>query len=730
MRAQDTRPQESGLTIKTTTQEVALDLIVRDSHGKIVKNLKATDVEITEDGVKQELRSFRAVSGQAEPGGKKGKSEKTDLATTKPMQLPATNVVCFVFHNLGPVPRRFAISAAGEFIKNDLAPGTWLGAFTLGANGRLIGLHPFTTNRDEMVAAIQNAFAAPTADFGQATAALQSAAPNIYTINATLVGNPSAGGTVVTNVVHTGGEINNQANNGADVGNSAGEQVVRGEMADQRREFGDISGRQQMDQINGMIEQLASLPGRKTVLFMSSGFTTNGDADQFQKLVERANKAEVTVYALDATGLSQNSNVVAGNAAVAQTASVSQTQSKNAGTQAIGGGITASTGGSVGQMAEKSRQGTYLEQAVRGSDTQAPMRALSESTGGFLIANTNDLKKPFQKLVEDVSTRYEAVYAPAAGKFDGHFREIKVKLSRSDWTVENRKGYFAIPDLNGWTPAPFETAALGVLSASPMPKAFDFSAHVLQYRPQGANSQRELAIEIPGSAVTATAEPDAQRHRLHVSVLALIKDSNGQIVDKVSRDTPYQIPDANLAAAHDATVPYYFPVSLPPGHYTADVAVLDREANRASVQTLQIDNPEHKGVGISSVVLVEGIQPVQGQYDPNDPFEVQAGPTQTVRITPSFNTKLKADAKPAVYFVVYPNAANSEKPKLHVELLVGGQLRGKQDADLPPANASGMIPMQIPAPARPGECELRLTAVQGGETSTQSVKYTIGGSGN
>jgi hypothetical protein len=98
-----------------------------------------------------------------------------------------------------------------------------------------------------------------------------------------------------------------------------------------------------------------------------------------------------------------------------------------------------------------------------------------------------------------------------------------------------------------------------------------------------------------------------------------------------------------------------------------------------------------------------------------------------VRVSPRFNSKFDEDAKPSVYFVVYPDKAKAEKPKIHVELLVNGQLRGRQDADLPPPNDSGEIPMRLPAPAKPGQCELRFTVVQGDESSTQSVKYTIGG---
>ena len=65
--AQDAPPPESATTIHATVNEVALDLVVRDKKGRLVKNLKPGDVEIYEDGVRQEIRSLRLVSGARHP---------------------------------------------------------------------------------------------------------------------------------------------------------------------------------------------------------------------------------------------------------------------------------------------------------------------------------------------------------------------------------------------------------------------------------------------------------------------------------------------------------------------------------------------------------------------------------------------------------------------------------------------------------------------------------------
>jgi VWFA-related protein len=234
-----------------------------------------------------------------------------------------------------------------------------------------------------------------------------------------------------------------------------------------------------MDQIKLLIRQLGTFPGHKTVLLLSPGFTTNGEPDQFQAMLNKANLADLSFYAFDANGFSQTSTAQASTMAMQHVAALSQQQRVESTMKAGDTGM-----GSSGVVAELSRQDNYLHDAVRTSDSQVGLRALAEGTGGFLVANTNDLRKPFQQIVEDAETHYEADYHPSSGKYDGHFRKIEVKLARADLKVDSRNGYFAIPDFGGTAPLqPFEMAGLATLNASPPPHAFDFRTAAFQFRP-------------------------------------------------------------------------------------------------------------------------------------------------------------------------------------------------------------------------------------------------------
>src|SRR5215831_15641165 len=57
-------PQQSS-TVVVNTGEVALDVVVRDKRGRPAKDLSVSDFEVYEDGVKQEVNSFRFISSTA-----------------------------------------------------------------------------------------------------------------------------------------------------------------------------------------------------------------------------------------------------------------------------------------------------------------------------------------------------------------------------------------------------------------------------------------------------------------------------------------------------------------------------------------------------------------------------------------------------------------------------------------------------------------------------------------
>ena len=696
--AQDVTPPPAGPTIRVTTTEVALDMVVRDKKGRQAKNLKPGDVEIYEDGVKQPITSFRLVTAREQEPAKPGQPAKLQPSSTS-LPLRELNTICIVFHNIDPVVRPHAVAAVKEFIRSNLPPESYIGIFNL--NEKLIPVHEFTKNREEL---LSSNLAGTGLDFNSASVALLSASPNVTTVNAQV---NTATHTASVTVDTTGGEVSRTAILNADVATGAGANRLRGDQVREQSDFGNLFGMHETDRMSALVSQLTPLPGRKSVLLVSTGLKLTGDPDLLQKIITNANAHGITVYSLDITELADNtSSVQAGKEALDRQASVSRQQTNR--------------GANAQQMHDNARAGDDILAAVRTSNTQSALRALSEGTGGFLIANTNDFRKPFQQLAENLEAHYEAVYKPTSIKYDGRLHKIEVKVARNDLDVESRTGYFAMPDLKGSGPmTPEEFTAMSVLNVEHRPHAFDFHVAAYHFQKDAATPVAALAFDLPGAKLGDAVDPSTKTHKFEVSLLALIRDANGEVVDKYSLTKPYYIPEANLAAVRAEDLTYTHPLDLPPGHYTVDTAIVDRSGAQATTATSSFEIPAPpKGIGISSLVMVQSLDPAGAAPDLADPFTFK-----DKHIVPMVDAKVAGASKRYIYFVVYKNKANAEKPKMRLEFKNAGQVFADQTVDLPEPDAAGAIAMFVGAASRPGNCELRITAMQGDESAGEQLTY-------
>lgn len=302
-------------TIRTGVAEVLLEVVVRDRRGRLVRNLKPQDLEIYEDGVRQEIRAFRfagaerrrseqRAEAQPAPGGAKP-------AAARPVPLRAVNLLCIVFHNLDPVNRTRALRMAESLLKNDLPPNTLVSVFTL--DDYLTPVVQFTDQKQDLLQAVQQAFSGRALDFDQASVAVLTANPNMMTITA-LVDMAAHSATVTDRV--TGGEVSKIVVPRAEVAMAPGANALRGERARERVDMAHVSGSRALDQIDVMVSQLARLPGRKSVILVSGGLLTTGDPDAFGKLVSKANAANMTFYAFDPTELDETTDTQAAKIAL------------------------------------------------------------------------------------------------------------------------------------------------------------------------------------------------------------------------------------------------------------------------------------------------------------------------------------------------------------------------------------------------------------------------------
>ena len=230
--------------------------------------------------------------------------------------------------------------------------------------------------------------------------------------------------------------------------------------------------------------------------------------------------------------------------------------------------------------------------------------------------------------------------------------------------------------------------------------------------------------KLPLHELQPKTDPAKKTLSVHCSLAALVKDAKGEVVQKLSRDRSFQVTPEQLKMGNFVDK---MTVTLPPGKYTLESAVMDHESGKIGTERSEFTVAEKaKGVGISSLTLVRSFTPNAKGLDPSEPFQFQGA-----SITPTLDGSVAKtpDAVLRLFFVVYQDSSISSKPTVEVEFLQNGKSLTKAPLPLPDADAQGRIPyvMTVPAAAIPaGSYEIHATARQGDTTAATTIPVTIG----
>ena len=679
-------PQQQP-SVKVNVDEVLLDLVVRDKKGKPVTDLKPDDITVTDAGAKQTLLSFRLVRG-SEAVSATGAASPLD-------PLRQIRLVTLAFEPMAaPDQRKLARSAALDLIKGEQGTNVFYSVVVI--DTRLLVLQQFTKDHAALTKAIERATE------GVSAPRLTSESDAIMAELKRNLGGQTVNG------------ADQDSNLLAAATQTAGQTVTNGDSALQAKLASVMLGMLRMDAaaqaqgtrlsvfaLKSLEDGLRPMPGRKSILYFTSGMYLTPELDTpFRNLISTANRDNVTFYSVDVRGV--------------------MTSSQNAGAMGqMNAGARASnrtTEGNNPVTMEQMKAADTYEVAAR-ANVDMPLRDLAESTGGFLIGDSNDLRAPLRQVNEEISSYYEVTYNPGIATYDGSFRKLSVAANRKDLVIHARAGYFALPpEARAAGLESFELPLLKLLSEGKPLEDVKFRSGVVLLQPGKTASSAAVLLEIPLRELTGLQD-------VHCSFAALIKDAKGEVVQKITRDRSFRVSADQHALGNflDKTT-----VELSPGKYILESVVEDRASQKSGLQKIEFTVPEAGGgVGISSLMSLRSYTPNAKDLDAAEAFQFQGG-----SVTPTMDNTVKKAPNSALrmFFTVYPDRAIAAKPTVEIEFVLNGKVLTKVPMELPAPDPHGWIPyvMTIPAESIPaGTYEVRATARQGNTSasSATSVRF-------
>jgi VWFA-related protein len=710
---------------------VLVDAVVRDRQGKPVTDLTAEEFEVYENGVRQTLGAFTRVArgdgigigvGVKEPGrtmvvGADGAASRArDPAATIAPDTPA--VTALVFDALSPDALAICQQAALTVLPKARSNDARVGVFT--AEPRVRSLQTYTADPALVRRAVRRVVPAGTIAHEQQRERLDALSERRKQIDLVAQGADSA---------QAGGGGPDAASAGS-IGSAEMERRLLQSETKMLRAFEtldrDHRGLGTANALLAVVHSLASLPGRKAVVFFSQGLPASPALQgHLQSVVELANRTNVTLYAVDASGLRAVSTASEYRKQLEETADERLRQLAT-GDRYLDRPVT--------ELVERT------EDMLR-FDPHGGLTRLAQDTGGFLVRDTNNLAGAFRRIDEDMRFHYMLSYSPANQSFDGSFRAIEVKVRRPGMRVFARKGYRALRVVSAVPVLAYEAPALAALDADRVPNAFPFTSAAYSFPDPRRPGLSPLLVRLKTETLTYRQDAAERTYTAEAVVVVRITDDAGRVVHKTSQE--YQLTGKleELDAAKRGEILFYREAELSPGVYSVEAVVFDAAARRASarVATLEVPRVSKEHAQVSSLVLVDRIEQVAA--DGATAANTDGGATATTGPLYVGNLLVYPNAGEALskrerrelmfYFSIYgsgrdgqPRAASSAE----LELLASGRLLARVPLQLAAPDSGGQIQQvsRIPIDTlTPGAYELRLRVNDGSRAIERSTFFRL-----
>lgn len=691
--AQSAKPSEpqSDDVVKISTNLIQLDVTVTDKSGKVIKDIRPEEIEIYENGEKQNLSGFTFVAGsryETVPGKSAAAQNQGGIEIPRPAPVlragQVRRTIALVVDDLTLSYESAAVvkKSLRKFIDEQMQEGDMASLVLTGATSGL--LQQFTADKRILIAAIENIKPRGRGRMG----AFEQAADTPQSLR-----DPKYGGDDST------------------------------EEAQFKKSFADfqesIFGAGTLGTLKFMVNAMRELPGRKSVVLFSDGFSvfqkdehgyTEGGrvVEKLRVLVELANRASVVFYTVDARQM-QNPTIQA-NDSVSLPMVITNSQ--------------------------KRLRDLEVQRTTELFDTQGGLDFLSKETGGFPIKNQNNINMGLERVLLDQSY-YLVSYEPDTDTFDAktkRFNKIEIKVKRDGAQVRYRSSFFAATDADLIQTTAKAPAALDNAITSP------FAANGI-----GLRLSAVFGNNASGSYVTPLLNIDARdlkftdnadgTKRVVMDVMAMSFNSLGEPIDKDGKTLTVDIkPDAVENILKTGFYCHFnFPVKNP-GAYQFRVAVKDKQADAVGTAGQYIEVPDlKKNKMILSGILLENFTPDQWSRFSGEIRKTAATkkgePDQTNPMNDTSHRRFGKDSVLRYGFEIY-NGATGPNAELFTKLRVFRDGKPVLDGPEVPVDLNSQTDMKrikaggamnLPKDMPPGDYILQVIVMDGTGKSARQV---------
>ena len=702
--------------IAAETELVELDVVVTDRDGRAVTDLGQESFAILEDGQARPITHFvpgftltaaapRPVPSAAAPGPAAVPAGPAQGAVPKARHI----VMAVDDYHLEPADVPWVQRALLRFIDDQLLAGDE--AMVVAASGSLGALQQFTTDREVLRRAVdrlrpQSVSYRPN----------PLDVPRITEYQAELIdqGDVEALSLAVEEIMAnlpTAQQNNNTAR--------VMEQRVRS-MARQIVASTAHVTSLTLSALEGLVEGLRPVRGRKVVAFFSSGFFLGSSRQtgrhELLLTADAAARSGVVFYTIDARGLTS-------------TAPIADAR--------LGGGANIRGARSPGAA---TTPGTRARIEMRGVDAARDgLSALALDTGGLAFFDRNKLEAPLQEVLEDSAVYYRLGFEPLESPRDGRFHKVEVRVpGRSGLRVRAASGYFA----RGSEPP---------AAASAPETGTDAASKLLRGALDSPFPMRDLPVDVradfmrteAGDVVAATvwldasrlsfAAGDAGRETAALDIVGVVVNEAGKPVDQFSDRVELSLTPESKERAVRNGLTYRKTMAVPAGLLQARVAVrADRsDLVGSGMQWVEVPDRARDGVALSSILLL-GEGAVPSAAPPGGRGTVSFDRPEGPEVSRRFARDGHLDYVLVVYGSGAPKAAPAADVVVESALLSGNTVLAQSPAAPVGADGPGGLPMVSGRlrlePLAPGDYELRLVVSDraAGSTATRSLRFTVG----